>query len=103
MVLPQNFKSIVYRELHEEMGHLGVEGILALARERFYWPNLRRDVEHYIYRRCRCLKQKRPYIQPIVTTAPSQLLFIAFVHLERSFAVGYEYILVEIDHFTKYA
>lgn len=102
MVLAQNFKCIVYRELHEEMGHLGVEGILALARERFYWPNLRRDVEHYIYRRCRCLKQKRPYIQPIVTTAPSQLLFIAFVHLERSF-VGYEYILVEIDHFTKYA
>lgn len=45
VVLPQKFKCIVYRELHEEMGHLGVEGILALARERFYWRNMRRDVE----------------------------------------------------------
>lgn len=84
------------------MGHLGVEGILALARERFYWPNMGRDVEHYIYRRCRCLKQKRSYIQPIVTTAPLQLLSIDFVHLERSL-VGYEYILVVVDHFAKYA
>ena len=84
------------------MGHLGVEGILALARERFYWRNMRRDVEHDIHRRCRCLKQKRPYIQPIVTTAPLQLLSIDFVHLERSL-VGYEYILVVVDQFIKYA
>ena len=77
------------------MGHLGVEGILALARERFYWPDMRKDVEHYIHRRCRCLKEKRPYIQPIVATAPLQLLSIGLV--------GYEYILVVVDHFIKYA
>ena len=48
------------------------------------------------------MKQKRPYIQPIVTTAPLQLLSIDFVYLERSL-VGYEYILVVVDHFTRYA
>ena len=79
-----------------------MEGILALARERFYWPNMRRDVEHYIHRCCRCLKQKRPYIQPNVTTAPLQLLSIDLVHHERSL-VGYEYILVMVGHFIKYA
>ena len=84
------------------MEHLGVEGILALARERFYWPNMGRHVEHYIHRRCCCLKEKRSYIHPIVTTAPLQLLSIDFVHLERSL-VGYEYILVVVDHFTKYS
>ena len=36
----------VYRELHEVVGHLGVEGILALARQRFYRPNTSRDVEN---------------------------------------------------------
>ena len=45
VVLPQKFRRIVYRELHEEMGHLGVERALALARERFYWPHMRRDIE----------------------------------------------------------
>lgn len=31
VVLPQKFRRTVYRELHEEMGHLGVERALALA------------------------------------------------------------------------
>ena len=98
----------MYRELHEEMGHLVLERVLALARERFYWPNTRRDNNHYIPNICSCLKKKRPNLpnraplQPIVTIAPMQLLSIDFVHLERSSGV-YEYILVVVDHFIKYA
>ena len=108
IVLPQKFRRTVYRELHEEMGHLGVERVLALARERFYWPHMRRDIDNFIHHTCRCLKQRRPNLptreplQPIVTTAPLQMLSIDFVHLERS-SGGYEYILVVVDHFTKYA
>ena len=107
VILPEKFRRTVYRELHEEMGHLGLERVLALASERFYWPNMRKDIDHYIHNICCCLKQKRPNLpsraplQPIVTTAPMQLLSIDFVHLERS--SGYEYILVVVDHFTKYA
>ena len=108
VVLPQKFRRTVYRELHEEMGHLGVERVLALARERFFWPHMRREIDNFIHRTCRCLKQKRPNLltreplQPIITTAPLQMLSIDFVHLERS-SGGYEYILVLVDHFTRYA
>ena len=90
------------------MGHLGVERVLALARERFYWPRMRRDIDNFIHNTCRCLKQRRPNLptreplQPIVTTAPLQMLSIDFIHLERS-SGGYKYILVVVDHFTKYA
>ena len=42
VVPPQKFRRTVYRELHEEMGHLSVERVLALARERFYWPHMKR-------------------------------------------------------------
>ena len=102
------FHRTVYRELHGEMGHLGLERLLALARERFYWPNMRRDINHYIHNICSCLKKKRPNLpnraplQPIITTAPMQLLSMDFIHLERS-SGGYEYIFVVVDHFTKYA
>ena len=56
-----------------------------------------------------CLKQgtlhafrsKAP-LQPITTTAPFQLISLDFVHLEKS-SGGYEYILVVMDHFTRYA
>ena len=98
----------MYRELHEEMGHLGADRVLDLARERFYWPHMQRDIEHFIGRVCRCLKQKHPSIQsraplqPIVTTAPFELIGVDFLHLEKS-SGGYEYILVMVDHFTRYA
>ena len=97
VVLPQKFRRTVYRELHEEMGHLGVERVLALARKRFYWPNMRRDIENFIHHTCCCLKQRRPNLttreplQPIITAAPFQLVSIDFVHLERR-SGGYEYI-----------
>lgn len=108
VALPGKFKRLVYRELHEEIGHLGVERVLDLARQRFYWPSMRKDIDHFVHHVCRCLKQKQPSrhtvapLQPIVTTAPFQMVSIDFVHLEQS-SGGYQYILVVVDHFTKYA
>ncbi|KAL6463236.1 hypothetical protein MHYP_G00276270 [Metynnis hypsauchen] len=48
LVLPKKVLPLIYRELHEELGHLGVERTLCLIQERFFWPHLQRDVEHYI-------------------------------------------------------
>ena len=107
IVLPQNHRRRVFRELHEDMGHLGVERVLSLARERFYWPCMRKDIQHFVNHVCRCLKQKRPNLttrealNPIQTTSPFQLIAIDYVYLERS-SGGYEYILVVVDHFKRY-
>ena len=108
IVLPKKFHALVYRELHDEMGHLGSERVFQLARQRFYWPGMRNDIDHYTTRVCTCLKQRRPNVPTkapltnIVTTQPFELISIDFVHLERSVG-GYEYILVLMDHFTRYA
>lgn len=64
LVLPQKFHRTVFRELHEEMGHLGVERVLHLTRERFYWPHMKRDIEHYVTCVCSCLRQRRPHVEP---------------------------------------
>ena len=107
IVLPLEFRRMVYRELHEEMGHLGTERVFCLAKERFFWPGMRTDIDHYVNCVCRCLKQKKPSVntrepqKSITTTAPFELVSVDFVHLDRS-SGGYEYILVIVDHFTRY-
>ena len=107
IVIPRRYHQMVLRELHN-MGHLGSERVLHLARDRFYWPRMQHDVEHYVKHICQCLKQKptrmkmKAPLQPIITSSPFELVSIDFPHLERS-SGGYEYILVIVDHFTHYA
>ena len=98
----------MYKELHGDMGHLGVDSVVSLAREHFYWPHMQQDIANFISQQCQCLKQKPPHhtphepLQPIVTSAPFEVISIDYLHLERS-SGGYEYILVVVDHFTRYA
>ena len=42
IVLPEKYKELVYKYLHGEMGHLGVERVVHLARQRFYWPGIQK-------------------------------------------------------------
>ena len=107
LVLPANLRSLVYRELHDKMGHLGVDRVTHLARERVFWPKMESDIVHYVSNVCRCLKQRRPHqkkrapLQSITSSSPMDLISIDFVHLETS-SGGYEYILTIVDHFSRF-
>ena len=107
-MLPREFHPLVYKEVHQEMGHLGAERVPQLARKRFYWPYMQRDITNFVRWVCSCLKQRRPNIstraplQPVITNAPFELISIDYLYLERS-SGGHEYILVIVDHFTRFA
>ena len=45
IVIPESLHQLVYTELHEKMGHLGVERVLDLARRRFFWPHMAADID----------------------------------------------------------
>lgn len=108
LVLPAKYKQQVLTELHNNMGHQGFDRTMSLIRERFYWPRMHHDVDHYITKVCTCLKQKKPCketrapLQNIVTTHPFELVSIDFLHLDKCTG-GYEYILVIVDHFKQFA
>ena len=108
LVKPSQLKKLIYEQLHNKMGHLGVERVVNLARDRFYWPQMQSDISHYINNVCECVKQKRPAhqlrapLQSITSSAPFELISIDFLHLDKS-SGGCEYILVIMDHFTRFA
>ena len=66
------------------MGHLGTERMFDLAWQRFLWPCMHEDIEHFIQNVCSCMKQRRPVfqaralLQPSITALPLDMIFIDF-------------------------
>ena len=52
VVLPSKYHCLVIKELHEEMGHLGVEMVLDLTRQRFFWSRLQANIDNFIMNLC---------------------------------------------------
>ena len=50
ILLPKSLRPLVYNELHGDMGHLGVDWVVSLARERFYWLHMQQDIANFIAR-----------------------------------------------------
>eukprot|EP00745_Piridium_sociabile_P019220 TRINITY_DN29067_c0_g1_i2.p1 TRINITY_DN29067_c0_g1~~TRINITY_DN29067_c0_g1_i2.p1 ORF type:complete len:1086 (+),score=245.99 TRINITY_DN29067_c0_g1_i2:620-3877(+) len=108
LVIPEKFRPKVLKLLHDDMGHMGVEKTTALVQQRFFWPYMAAEIERYVTKKCRCIRDKAPSrhtrapMQTISTTSPMELVSIDFLHLESS-SGGFEYILVIVDHFTRFA
>lgn len=45
LVLTKQFRQIALQGVHDEVGHLGAERALHLARARFFWPGMAKDIE----------------------------------------------------------
>lgn len=106
LVLPSEFKLHIFKGLHNDVGHPGRDRTLSLLRDRFYWPNMKKDVQEWIQHCDRCVRRKatntRAEMVNITTTYPLELVCMDFLTLESSKG-GYSNILVITDHFTRYA
>jgi hypothetical protein len=60
--LPKELINDVLRELHDEpySGHLSVDKTWSKVFNRYYWPGMRQDIEHYIASCVVCARRKVP-------------------------------------------
>jgi len=106
LVLPKALKKEALRGIHDDIGHPGRDRTIALAKERFWWPGLNKDVEEWVRQCPRCVRRKAigetaPLVN-ISTSQPMELVCIDFLSLETS-SGGFQSILVITDHFSRYA
>lgn len=105
-VVPVSLRSEVLKGVHDSAGHQGQFRSLSLARQRFFWPLLDRDVKEYVRHCPRCVISKtadpegRAPLESIKTTAPLEIVCIDFWSAEDANNKSVD-VLVVTDHFTR--
>ena len=107
LLLPSSMRKEVLEELHDRMGHQGIDRVEKLVRARFYWPNLRSDIHNWIAKCERCNLAKMPHFKvrtpmhSIVAKEPLEVVAIDFTILEPA-SNGIENVLVMTDVYSKF-
>ena len=107
LVVPQNTSKTILKQLHDDMGHQGIERTTQLARERYHWLDMTADILAYCKhcRRCSTAKAQIPAdrapLQPILVTCPLEIVAMDFTVMEPA-QDGRENVLVLTDMFTKF-
>lgn len=86
LVAPRSFRVIALQEIHNDVRYPGKHQTQWLARQRFYWPGMERDISNHIKTCSRCICSKTPVrpaaeLIPIVSTRPMELVWIDFFKL----------------------
>ncbi|XP_028254301.1 uncharacterized protein LOC114429891 [Parambassis ranga] len=87
LLLPSEFREMVMRAMHDDLGHLGQERTVDLLRSRFFWPKMSVDVEQYI-RNCgecvthKTLPQRAAPLHQITSCGPMDLVCMDFLSME---------------------
>ncbi|CAI5677245.1 unnamed protein product [Oreochromis niloticus] len=92
LVLPEEYRPVVLHQLHDQMGHMGIDRTLDLVCSRFYWPKMTSDVVNKIRHCERCVRRKSPSERaaPLVnikTSHPMELLNVGDRVLVRNVRV----------------
>ncbi|KAL7824273.1 hypothetical protein SRHO_G00342580 [Serrasalmus rhombeus] len=107
LVIPQSHRGQAFEGVHDEVGHMGFERTIELARARFYWPKMTKYVEDKCKTCERCVRrkaraQKAAKLVNIKVQGPLELVCMDFLTLEPD-SKDIRNILVLTDYFTKYS
>ena len=110
LIVPRSIKQDVMHQMHNTIisGHVGTKKTKEKCLQRYYWYNLKEDVNLYIKRCDICEADKIPHQKPkaplghLRSGAPWDTLAIDYMGSFPVSTRGNKYILVLTDHYTKY-
>ena len=106
LVLPTAQREVALRGCHDEVSHLGLECMLDLMHDRFFWPCMAAQVREHIGKCHPCLafkaRQPKAPLENIMATHTLELVHLDYLCLEPGKGLQ-ENDLVITDHFTRYA
>ena len=106
LVLPAAYREVALKGCHDEGGHLGLECMLDLMHDRFFWPRMAVQAKEHIGKCHPCLafkaRQPKAPLKNIMATHPLELVHLDFLCLEPGKGQE-ENVLVITDYFTRYA
>ena len=105
-LVPEALRRRVVLDLHN-LAHPGVKASVKLVRERFFWPNLSRDVHKIVSTCVPCQKAKIVrHTRPAVQQIPMPAARFEHIHLDLVGPLppsnGFSYLLTIVDRFTRW-
>ena len=86
MVIPQDYWKKALQGCHNNIGHLGIEWMLDLLQDQFYWPGMTKDAGLHIAKCEWCIKFKsrpqRAGMEDIEASKPLQLVHVDYLTTE---------------------
>ena len=107
LVIPQSYQKKELQRCYDDIRHIGLEQMLDLLWDQFYWPGMTKDVKHHIARCDQCIlfksKPQKVAMENIQATHPLQLVHLDYLMNEG--AEGGKDVCMSIvtDHFVRYA
>ena len=109
-VVPQIHRNAALDGCHREAAHQGQSRSLSLMQERFWWPDMARNLRNCIRKCGRCKKFEAALpiapLKPLACSGPGELLHVDFTSIEETVPLCQEPVIRNVmvmqDHFSKY-
>ena len=110
VVIPKSLEEEIIKEFHDpsHAGHLGIFKTYHKVKNSVWFPNMFKTVSDYVKHCDKCQrnkydnKKKPGLMQPSAVSKPGEILYMDVLGPYTRSREGYQYVLVTVDHFTKW-
>ena len=107
-VITKNEVDNILKEVHDNSGHQCSRYSYKIAKDRYFWPCMQKDITLYVQACARCLKNQPSLKSPTNPLQPLPVITKVWFRVGMDLtgplveSNGYKYILTVIDHFTRW-